>query len=137
MGMSVAMRGLMKHLSILPFLCACAACGQPSLSFPNVQSPVLLGPVARVGGGSVASSAPGTTFDVEIEHEAYAAKNTHHAHFDIDRKASFAALVATSANKDADVHLAKLKAGSWFMTVATAVWIDEWLEARGDARSAR
>jgi hypothetical protein len=123
-------------LLLVPLLGASWGCAShPTLAFSNVPSPVLLGPVDRIGGGVHAAAATNGRFSVELERKQVATRYSSRGHFDNARKASFAALDATNARKDVDVHLDEVKAGSWFFSAIAGHWREEWVSASGDVRS--
>ncbi len=128
--------------ALLAWLVA-ASCGcspYATLSFPNVPSPVLLGPVERVGGATASAppvAAPAVArLDVEIERKVVATRASRRAKLDDPRKASFAALSVTDAQKGADVHVDEIAAGSYFFFGLAVAVRDDWVTVKGDVRRA-
>ena len=114
---------------------ASGCASHPALSFPNVPSPVLLGPVDRIG-GATATAPASARLDVEVEHAFTAGRYGGHAKREEVRKASFAALEVTAARKDTDVHLDGVHTGGWFFSMLAGHYRDEWVSATGDVRRA-
>ena len=126
----------MTRRLLFAFYLSCAACAPvrgATLAFPNVPTPVLLGPVDRVGGGASAPAPLERSLDVEVERRIYAGKRAR-VRIVEPRSASFAALEATGARKDVDVAIDDARAGSWFLWLVVAAVVEEWVDATGAAR---
>jgi hypothetical protein len=126
----------MLRYTIVLALGAAGCAAHPTLSFPNVPAPVLLGPVDRVGGGQ-ADATERRPMNVEVERWASATRYGYRGRFDDERKASFAALVATDAKRDADVRIHEVSAGAWCFSPIAGIALDEWVAADGEARRKR
>jgi hypothetical protein len=112
---------------------------------PRVPNPVQLGPVDRIGGHRAAGGSAVGAVDDEVS--AFVSASTSQqrqgnyivrttvvsANFDGSAKWSPAILKATSGDKDVDVRVKGVEAGSYVFFTPTLLMMEKWIRLRGDA----
>lgn len=111
-----------------------------TLTFANVPTPVLLGPVDRIGGGKGEPTAS-SGFEVTVEDYVLVASSKGITSGSVveaeTAAASFAVLQATEARSEREVHLDQVKVGAWYYWFWTSIGRAAWNEASGDMRERR
>ncbi len=118
---------------------ATTACGGSVMTAQRTASPVLLGPVDRVGGHRASPQRSGeATLKTSTEAGVYMhAYGTYFmaSHFDSgSTPATLSLLDATSGKDDCDVHVSNLTAGGWVLNSFSTTWWQDESELRAWVR---
>lgn len=121
------MGGMRKLIGIVVSAAFAVGCGGTVMTCPRVQTPVLLGPVERIGDAPRATHARGRKLEAHAEVSlqiAHGAGGTYASGSRSPRWAGSAPVWMARLHRDRDVHVTSARAGGFVWDAAGFFWMD-------------
>jgi len=122
-------------LAALGLVTLTTGCASRNVNFSGagVATPILLGPVDRVGGYSSSQARTVGRVDFETHEAEISARYYHRLRYAPPGDVARAVSSATQGHADDDIRVTQVEAGAWLLWPLFALREQYWVSVRGDA----